>query len=209
MKRSKAQIVREYGPFPGVERVNGVTYDGEKVWFASGDKINALDPESGKIDRSINAASGAGTAFDGKHIWQIADDRILKIDPKDGRVMSTIPAPGAGSSGMAWAEGMLWVGEYRARKIHVVEPETGKVVRSVQSDRFVTGVTWMDGDLWHATWEANQSDIRRLDHKTGEVLEQIDMPEGVGVSGMESNGKDTFFCGGAGNPRLRAVRRPA
>jgi glutamine cyclotransferase len=209
MKRSKAQIVREYGPFPGVERVNGVTYDGEKVWFASGDKINALDPESGKIDRSINAASGAGTAFDGKHLWQIADDRILKIDPKDGRVMSTIPAPGAGSSGMAWAEGMLWVGEYRARKIHVVEPKTGKILRSVQSDRFVTGVTWMDGDLWHATWEADQSDIRRLDYKTGDVLEQLDMPEGVGVSGMESNGKDTFFCGGAGNPRLRAVRRPA
>jgi glutamine cyclotransferase len=208
MKTSKAQIVREYGPFPGVERVNGVTYDGEKVWFASGDKLNALDPETGKIDRTINAAAGAGTAFDGKHLWQIADDRILKIDPKDGRVMSTIPAPGVGSSGMAWAEGMLWVGEYRARKIHVVEPETGKVVRSVQSDRFVTGVTWMDGELWHATWEADQSDIRRVDNKTGEVLEKLDMPEGVGVSGMESNGKDTFYCGGAGNPRLRAVRKP-
>ena len=209
MKTSKAQIVREYGPFPGVERVNGVTYDGEKVWFASGDKLNALDPATGKIERSVDVASGAGTAFDGKHIWQIADDRILKIDPKDGRVMSTIPAPGAGSSGMAWAEGMLWVGEYRARKIHVVEPDTGKVLRSVQSDRFVTGVTWMDGELWHATWEADQSDIRHVNHKTGEVLEKLDMPEGVGVSGMESNGKDTFFCGGAGNPRVRAVRRPA
>jgi len=208
MKTSKAQIVREYGPFPGVERVNGVTYDGEKVWFASGDKLNALDPETGKIDRSLDAAAGAGTAFDGKHIWQIADDRILKIDPKDGRVMSTIPAPGAGSSGMAWAEGMLWVGEYRARKIHVVEPETGKVVRSVQSDRFVTGVTWMDGELWHATWEADQSDIRHVNDKTGEVLEKLDMPEGVGVSGMESDGKDTFYCGGAGNPRLRAVHKP-
>jgi glutamine cyclotransferase len=209
MKSSKAQIVREYGPFPGVERVNGVTYDGERVWFASGDKINALDPESGKIDRAINAASGAGTAFDGKHLWQIADDRILKIDPKDGRVMSTIPAPGAGSSGMAWAEGMLWVGEYRARKIHQVDPETGKVIRSVQSDRFVTGVTWMDGELWHATWEADASDIRRVDHKTGEVLEKLDMPPGVGISGMESDGKNTFYCGGAGNPRLRAVRKSA
>jgi glutamine cyclotransferase len=208
MKRSKAEIVCEYGPFPDVEKVNGVTYDGEKVWFASGDRINALDPESGKIERAIDVASHAGTAFDGKHFWQIADNRILKIDPKDGRVMSAIPAPGAGASGMAWAEGLLWVGEYRARQIHVVEPETGKVVRSIQSDRFVTGVTWMDGDLWHATWEADQSDIRHLDHKTGEVLEQLDMPPGVGISGMESDGKDTFFCGGAGNPRVRAVRRP-
>ena len=208
MKRSKAEIVREYGPFPGVERVNGVTFDGERVWFASGDRINALDPESGKIERAIDTASHAGTAFDGKHLWQIADDRILKIDPKDGRVMSTIPAPGAGASGMAWAEGMLWVGEYRARRIHQVDPETGKVLRSVQSDRFVTGVTWMDGELWHATWEAEQADLRHVDPQTGEVLERLDMPPGVGVSGMESNGKDTFYCGGAGTGSLRAVRRP-
>ena len=124
MKKSKAQIVREYGPFPGAERVNGVTYDGSHVWFASGDKLNALDPASGKVDRAIDTASHAGTAFDGKHLWQIADNRIHKIDPKDGRVMSTIPAPGAGASGMAWAEGLMWVGEYRARQIHVVEPET-------------------------------------------------------------------------------------
>ncbi|HEX5006634.1 MAG TPA: hypothetical protein VFV70_05945 [Hyphomonadaceae bacterium] len=208
MKRSNAEIVREYGPFPGVERVNGVTYDGDHVWFASGDRINALDPDSGKIDHAITAASHAGTAFDGEHIWQIADDRILKIDPADGRVMSTIPAPGAGSSGMAWAEGMLWVGEYRARRIHQVEPETGKVVRSIQSDRFVTGVTWMDGELWHATWEADQADVRHIDPKTGDVLEQLDMPPGVGVSGMESNGKDTFYCGGATTGRVRAIRRP-
>jgi glutamine cyclotransferase len=208
MKRSKAEIVREYGPFPGVERVNGVTYDGEKVWFASGDRINALDPGSGKIERAIDVASHAGTAFDGKHFWQIADNRILKIDAKDGRVMSAIPAPGAGASGMAWAEGLLWVGEYRARQIHVVEPETGKVLRTIQSDRFVTGVTWMDGDLWHATWEADQSDIRHLDHKTGEVLELVDMPAGVFISGMESDGKDTFYCGGASAARVRAVRKP-
>ena len=208
MKRSKAEIVREYGPFPGVERVNGVTYDGEHVWFASGDKINALDPDSGQIDRAVKTASHAGTAFDGKHIWQIADDRILKIDPQDGRVMSTIPAPGAGSSGMAWAEGMLWVGEYRARKIHQVDPETGKVLRSIQSDRFVTGITWMDGELWHATWEADEADLRHIDPASGDVLEKVDMPSGMGVSGMESNGKDTFFCGGASVAKVRAVRRP-
>jgi glutamine cyclotransferase len=208
MKRSKAEIVREYGPFPGVERVNGVTYDGARVWFASGDKLNALDPESGAIERAIDAASHAGTAFDGKHIWQIADNRILKIDPKDGSVLSAIPAPGGGASGMAWAEGLLWVGEYRARQIHVVEPETGKVLRSIQSDRFVTGVTWVDGELWHATWQEDQSDIRHVDHKTGEVLELADMPAGIGISGMESNGKDTFFCGGASTARVRAVRKP-
>ncbi|HEY8944110.1 MAG TPA: glutamine cyclotransferase [Polyangiaceae bacterium] len=208
MKRANAQIVREYGPFPGVERVNGVTFDGEHVWFASGDKLHALDPETGIVERALEAAAHAGTAFDGKHLWQIADDRILKIDPKDGVVLASIPAPGAGASGMAWAEGVLWVGEYRARKIHQVDPETGKVLRSIQSERFVTGVSWMGGELWHATWEGDRADLRHIDPETGETLEKLDMPEGMGVSGMESNGTDTIFCGGASVAKLRAVRRP-
>jgi hypothetical protein len=114
MARAPAEIVREYGPFPGVERVNGVSFDGENVWFASGDKLNALDPESGKTVRALDVAGHAGTAFDGRHLYQIAESRIQKIDPKTGRVLSTIPAPGGGAdSGMAWAEGTLWVGQYR------------------------------------------------------------------------------------------------
>jgi hypothetical protein len=32
MQRTAAKIVREYGPFPGADRVHGVTYDGEHVW---------------------------------------------------------------------------------------------------------------------------------------------------------------------------------
>jgi hypothetical protein len=115
MSRSKAEILREYGPFAGAERVNGVTYDGQSVWFAAGDKLNAFDPESGKILRSIDVAAHAGTAFDGEHLFQLAEARILKIDPKTGRVLATIPAPGGGrDSGLTWAEGSLWVGEYRA-----------------------------------------------------------------------------------------------
>src|SRR3954464_6059168 len=195
MKKAAAEILREYGPFPGVERVNGVTFDGRQVWFASGDKLNALDPASGATPRAIEVAAHAGTAFDGKHLWQIAAARIQKIDPDTGRVLATIPAPGnGGDSGMAWAEGSLWVGEYRARKIHQIDPESGKVLRSIESNRFVTGVTWVDGELWHATWEGDDSELRRLDPKTGEVLEQLEMPPGAGVSGLESDGKDRFFC---------------
>src|SRR5437667_9987501 len=118
MKRAAAEIVREYGPFAGVDDVHGVTYDGERVWFASGDKLNALDPASGKAVRSIDVAAHAGTAFDGEHLFQIAEDRIQKIDPKTGRVLATIPAPGGGgASGLTWAEGTLWVGQYRDRNI--------------------------------------------------------------------------------------------
>jgi len=209
MSRSPAEIVREYGPFPGADRVHGVTYDGQVVWFAAGDKLNAVDPVSGKIRRSIAVAAHAGTAFDGRHLFQIAENRIQKIDPKTGRVLATIPAPGGGGdSGLTWAEGTLWVGQYRDRKIHQVDPETGAILRTIESNRFVTGVTWVDGELWHATWEGDESELRRVDPDTGEVLESLDMPPGVNVSGLESDGGDRFYCGGAGSGTVRAVRRP-
>jgi glutamine cyclotransferase len=208
MRKQTAEILREYGPFPA-SNVGGVTYDGEHVWFAGGDKLVALDPESGDTVRTIDVAAHAGTAFDGKHLYQIAEDRISKIDPATGRVLATIPAPGAGGdSGLAWAEGTLWVGQYRARQIHQIDPDTGKILRTIESNRFVTGVTWVDGDLWHGTSEGAESDIRRIDPSTGEVLEKLDMPAGVGVSGLESDGKDRFFCGGGKTGKVRAVRRP-
>ena len=209
MKRAAAEIIREYGPFPGVERVNGLSYDGQNVWFASGEKLSALDPGRGEVQRAIDVAAHAGTAFDGQHLYQIAEDRIQKIDPATGKVLAMIPAPGnGGDSGMAWAEGSLWVGEYRARKIHQVDPETGKILRSIESNRFVTGVTWVDGELWHATWEGDESDVRRIDPQTGETLERLDMPPGIGISGLESDGADQFFCGGGNSGKVRAVRRP-
>src|SRR4030081_72310 len=209
MKRSAAEIVREYGPFPGVDSVHGVTYDGQRVWFASGDKLNAFDPASGKTVRAIDVAAHAGTAFDGKHLFQIAEARIQKIDPQSGRALRTVPAPrSGGDSGRAWAEGSLWVGEYRERRIHQIDPETGAILRSIESNRFVTGVTWVDGELWHATWQSDESDLRRIDPQTGEVLEKIEMPRGVAVSGLESNGSDQFFCGGGSSGKVRAVRRP-
>jgi glutamine cyclotransferase len=209
MKHSAAEILEEYGPFPGTEQVHGLTYDGKHVWFAAGDRLNAIDPADGKPLDSIDVPAHAGTAFDGKHLFQIAESRIQKIDPKSGRVVSTIPAPGnGGDSGLAWAEGSLWVGEYRARKIHQIDPETGKVLRSIQSNRFVTGITWVDGELWHATWEDEQSDIRHIDPETGETLERLNMPAGTGVSGLESDGGDRFFCGGGKSGKVRVVRRP-
>ncbi|MGC1578466.1 MAG: PQQ-binding-like beta-propeller repeat protein [Beijerinckiaceae bacterium] len=209
MKKAPAEITREYGPFPGVERVNGVTYDGEKVWIATGDRLTAIDPGTGKTLRSIDVAAHAGTAFDGQHLFQIAEDRIQKIDPESGRVLSSIPTPGGGGdSGLAWAEGTLWVGQHRGRKIHQVDPRTGAVLRTIACNRFVTGVTFVDGELWHGTWEGEESELRRLDPRSGEVLETLEMPPGIGVSGLESDGGDQFFCGGGASGKVRAVRRP-
>jgi outer membrane protein assembly factor BamB len=209
MKQSKADIVREYGPFPGIDHVHGVSFDGAHVWLAAGARITSLDPASGQTLRSIDVPAHAGTAFDGKHLFQIAERRIQKIDPDTGQVLATIPAPGGGAdSGLAWAEGTLWVGQYRERKIHQIDPETGAILRTIDSNRFVTGVTWVDGEMWHGTSEGDESDLRRIDPQTGVVLEQIEMPPGVAVSGLESDGSDRFFCGGGNSGKVRAVRRP-
>lgn len=208
MKRSAATIVREYA-FPDVTNVHGVSFDGANVWIATGDALIAIDPDSGKTVRKLDVRAQAGTAFDGQHLFQIFEDRIQKVDPKSGRVLATIPTPEGGAAGMAWAEGSLWVGQYRNRKIHQVYPETGKVLRTIESNRFVTGVTWLGDELWHGTLEADQSELRHIDPKTGDVLEQIDMPAGVIVSGLESNGRDTFFCGGGTSGKVRAVKRPS
>ncbi|MEP6990604.1 MAG: PQQ-binding-like beta-propeller repeat protein [bacterium] len=206
---SAAEIVQEYGPFDGVKDVAGVTYDGRQIWFAGGGRLHAVDPASGELVRSLDVPGDAGTAFDGEHVYQLVEDRILTVDPATGEVLASIPAPGkGGDAGLAWAEGTLWVGQHRGRKIYQVDPRTGAILRTIESNRFVTGVTWVDGELWHGTWEGEESDVRRIDPATGDVLERLAMPAGAGVSGLESDGGDRFFCGGGKSGTVRAVRRP-
>ncbi len=204
-----AEIVREYGPFAGAERVHGVTHDGHRVWAATGASLVAFDPADGNPVKTLERACDAGTAFDGKHLYQIAEARIDKIDPVSGEVLASIPAPGHGlDSGLTWAEGSLWVGQYRDRKIHQIDPATGAILRTIESNRFVTGVTWVDGELWHGTWEGDESELRRVNPANGTVLERVQMPQGIGVSGLESDGADLFYCGGGASGKVRAVRRP-
>jgi glutamine cyclotransferase len=204
-----AEIVREYGPFPDASHVHGVTFDGSHVWFAAGDALRAFDPSSGQAVRAIKVASHAGTAFDGRYFYQLAEARIQKIDPATGAVVATLPAPGKGNdSGLTWAEGTLWVGQYRDRKIHQIDPQTGAILRTIESNRFVTGVTWVDGELWHGIWEDDRSEIRRIDPESGKVLARLTLPEGVTVSGLESDGADLFYAGGGSSGKVRAVRRP-
>jgi len=203
-----AEIVREYGPFAGTVSVGGVTFDGRNIWAAAGARIIAIDPETGETTRTIEHAADAGTAFDGTYLYQIAETRIDKIDPATGAVVASIPAPGhGGDSGLTWAEGSLWVGQYRDRKIHQIDPATGAVKRTIESNRFVTGVTWVEGELWHGTWENDVSELRRIDPDSGAVLDRRQMPQGTGVSGLESNGSDLFYCGGGDSGKVRAVRR--
>jgi hypothetical protein len=207
-----AEIIREYGPLAGVSHVAGVTFDGRQVWFASGDRLNALDPDSGAIVRSMDVPADAGTAFDGRHLWQLAGGKIQQVDLQSGQVLKTlVPAIDGHPSGMAWAEGTLWVGDYTGGKIHQVDPQSGAVLRTIDSDRFVTGVSWIDGELWHGTGAGPQGapgELRRVDSQTGAVEERLVFADGVVVSGLEGNGSDVFFCGGGSSGKLRAVCRP-
>jgi glutamine cyclotransferase len=209
ISKRAAEIVREYGPFPDVPRIHGVTHDGHQVWAATGTALMAFDPASGEVLRRVEQPSDAGTAFDGKHFYQITEARIDKIDAATGDLLKSIPAPGGGcDSGLTWAEGSLWVGQYRDRRIHQIDPETGAIVRTIESDRFVTGVTWVDGELWHGIWEGDESELRHIDPADGAVLERLEMPPGTGISGLESDGAGLFYCGGGGSGKVRAVRRP-
>ena len=207
MKTTPTLITREYGPFDDHPRVHGVSFDGHSIWFASGDKLNAIDPVSGELTHSLGVQADAGTAFDGRYLYQIADQRILKVDPQTGAVLCTIPTPKGGGAGLAWGEGSLWIGQHRERKIHRLDPQTGDILSTIESNRFVTGVTWVDDELWHATWENEQSELRHVDPGTGEVVASLEMPHGVTVSGLESDGVDGFFCGGGGSGKIRAVQR--
>jgi len=206
---SKAEILREYGPFADAEQVNGVSFDGERAWFAAGTHLQAFDPATGAPGPRLAVAADAGTAFDGRSFYQITGEVIHKLDASTGEIVATIPAPGKGrDSGLAWAEGKLWVGQYRDRKIHAIDPATGEILKTIESDRFVTGVSWVDGELWHATWEDEESELRRVEPTTGAVLQRLTMPPGTFVSGLESDGRDTFFCGGGKSGKVRAVQRP-
>ena len=187
----------------------GVTFDGSSAWFGAGNRIQSFEPQSGALGRSLAVPADAGTAFDGRYLFQLSADRIQKVDPETGQVIKTLPAPGKGrDSGLTWAEGTLWVGQHRDRKIYQIDAETGEILRTIESDRYVTGVTWVEGELWHATWEADESELRQVDSESGAVLQRLALPKGVNVSGLESDGGELFFCGGGSTGKIRAVKRP-
>ena len=209
MRRAAAEILQEYGPFPGVTKVGGVTFDGKRVWFASGDKLNALDPESGKIERSIDIAAHAGTAFDGRYLFQIAEARIQKIDPSTGKIMGSIPAPGAGG-GLRAGVGR---GDALGRTIPGAEDSSDRSrdgshsahdrLQPLRHGRIVGGRRAM---AWHARRGRERAAASRSDDRKG--ARTAGYAVGHRCVGLESDGIDRFYCGGAKSAVVRAVRRP-
>jgi outer membrane protein assembly factor BamB len=204
----EAEVIRELRPIDDGS-VHGVTYDGERVWFARDGEVVAFDPRSEKVVRRLPVPfADAGTAFDGKLLYQLARDEILVIEPSDGRIVRRFPAPSRGrNSGMAWADGYLWIGQFRESRINKVDAKTGEVVKTLMSDRFVTGVTVVDGALWHgASNDDKPCELRRL-APDGTVEETLAVPVSS-IAGVEGVGDEGFWCGGE-KGRLRLVRRKA
>jgi streptogramin lyase len=209
MAIERAEVVREYGPFPGSDHVRGVTFDGDRVWFADGGHIRSLDPASGETSRALPVRAEAGTAFDGRYLYQAAKDGIRKVDPETAQIVATIPVPPEGGvAGLTWAEGSLWAALHHEGTILQLDPETGRVLRTIAAARFVTGVTFVDGELWHGTWDGRESELRRIDPSSGQVIDRVAMPKGECLSGLETDGADLFYCGGGPSGKVRAVRRP-
>jgi hypothetical protein len=204
-----AEVVRELRPLDE-GRIHGVTFDGSLVWFARDGELVAFDPQAERVvHRFAIPDANAGTAFDGEHLYQVARDDILVIRPSDGHVVRKLRGPRGGMlSGLAWADGHLWVGQIgdsKNHKIHKIDASTGEVVKSLSSDRFVTGVSCLDGVLWHATsYDGKPSELRRL-ASDGTVEEVLTVPVD-GISGMERTRDDAFWCAGE-KGRLRLVRR--
>lgn len=202
-------IERSFGPFEDLEGAFGVTFDGGNIWVAGGGELIAFDPETEQEKQRIPVPADAGTAFDGRFLYQIGGGEIRKIDPQSGGIVHRIPAPEGEGAGLAWAEGSLWIGQHEKGLIRRIDPETGEVQATLKSDRFVTGICWTENELWHGVTDAQGSELRRIDHENGEVLERLVAPGGVIITGLESPDGDSFLCGGGPSGKVNVVRRRA
>ena len=181
----------------------------EHVWFAAGDKLNALDPASGNTVRSIDVAAPCRHRV--RRPAPVPDRR--RPHPQDrsahrprARAPSLPPAAAAtrGWPGPKARSGSASTASARSTR-SIPRPARSCAPSSpTASSPASRGSTASCGTAPGKATRANCA----LIPATGEVLERLEMPAGVGVSGLESDGGDRFFCGGGPSGRLRTVRRP-
>ncbi len=207
-EKLEAEVEAEYGPLPGVDGLRGLTFDGTHLWCATGEELRVVELGSARTAQRFPVRSGAGTAFDGQYLYQLDGATIYRIDPKSGTVMAEIPSPEGGGSGMAWAEGSLWVGKYQEGRIYRIDPGSGEILAVLEIGNFVTGVTFANGELWHATPGDDGASLHRLDPNSGAVKERASFQAEAFVTGLTSDGHGTFYCAGVdGKIRAVVVRR--
>lgn len=136
--------------------VSGLAYDGSALWVTLDGRPSILrvDPQSGRITRSIRFATGdtGGNAWDGRVLWQIAyrERAIYRVDVASGRYERAFPSPGEGMcSGMTFDGRHLWVANFDAGKVFQIDPRAqGRVVRTIAGHLESTGLAWDGRYLW-------------------------------------------------------------
>jgi hypothetical protein len=150
-----------------------------KVRFEDGSVLSEIQTES---------IHGSGITFGNGALW-IASTwalKTLKVDPKTGKTLASFDEPGAGmpkfgkptrpsgAHGLKWVDGKIWMAMPPAEKIHLVNPESGAVIRSIPGPGIRThGLAWDGAYLWCA--ESIDCAIYKLDPSDGRPLAKIQL----------------------------------
>ena len=139
------------------ENASGITVGGGFFWTASNAPTTARYPRPGDTRTSA----------------------ILKCDVETGRVVKRFPTPdGGGIHGLEWVDGLLWITAFRPKAMTLVDPDEGRVPRTVEvpHDR-PHGLAWDSDGMWMAHTGLKLI-VKYHDHaETGEELDRIQYPE--------------------------------
>jgi streptogramin lyase len=151
-------------------------------------KVFKVRYEDGSVLETVQTESihGSGITYGNGALW-IASTwglKTLKVDPKTGKTLASFDEPGAGfpkfgkptrpsgAHGLKWVDGKIWMAMPPSGKIYLIEPETGKEIRSIPGPGIRThGLAWDNGYLWCA--ETIDRAIYKLDPKNGDILAKI------------------------------------
>jgi hypothetical protein len=153
--------------------------------------------ESAALDRRRRAC---GHVLRRPVLFQLAEDRIQKID-QTGRVLATIGARRRRDGPDVGGRDALG-GTVRDRKIHQVDPDTGAILRTIESNTS-SPVSRGWTESWHATWEGDSLPRRS---QTGGPGEHRHAARRRCLRARVDG--DQFFTGGGRSGKVRAVRRP-
>ena len=180
-----------------------------KVRFTDGSVLVEIQTES---------IHGSGITFGGGALW-IASTfglKTLKVDPTNGKTLASFDCPGlvnvdwgskrrSGAHGLEWVDGKYWMAVPPTASISLIEPDTGKVVRSIPAPGVRPhGLAWENGFLWCV--ESNHRAIYKLDPKDGRPLAKIQLsPQDPEPHGLTASNGVIWYCDAASRWVCRLV----
>ena len=143
------------------------------AWAGDPDLFVEIDPKSGAVLKRISPTSEVRAyAVAGNDLWEVGNRTLAKIDINLGAEVARYPLPrdpalpGA-QTGVAVAEGSIWVTRGGLNEVLRVDPATGRVVRRYEG---VTGAVTIAIDAGVAWTISNFSGVMVLDLVTGSVV---------------------------------------